>query len=277
MAGPISFSQDGASGAIDTSDAPAATSGAPSAGMLGIGGEYEAGGSFVPLGNQFPSPSRVPNPGFAPMPGAGSAPKVQQLPSSGGGGSGGPGFAPMPNNLPTPALPSPISSSPSSNRTPNALGFADGGAIPDGEDDSNGSPEQDHISRALDTVDRVLAFGRQQYGLGGGSNEGVDTTSDNPVSQQIGGRPQDQTMRKSDNIEDRRGDTSPPTKGGSTKADALMDWGTNMVNQSRDEANPMSQDAGIGSIPRPKWTPNLSAPTGVGNQQAIDTSDQEQQ
>ena len=56
------------------------------------------------------------------------------------------------------------------------MGFADGGAIPDDET-GEGSPEQDRISKALESVDQVLAFGRQLHGLGGGDNEGAIQTA----------------------------------------------------------------------------------------------------
>jgi hypothetical protein len=60
--------------------------------------------------------------------------------------------------------------------TPSAVGlaFSQGGAIPD---DTNGSPQQDAISKALESVDQVLAFGRKLHGLGGGSNEGAIQTA----------------------------------------------------------------------------------------------------
>lgn len=56
------------------------------------------------------------------------------------------------------------------------MSFAQGGAVPtddgdgDGED-TNGSPGQDAISKALDSVDAVLAYGRKLHGLGGGQAE----------------------------------------------------------------------------------------------------------
>ena len=50
------------------------------------------------------------------------------------------------------------------------MSFSDGGAI----DDTDGSPAQDRISKALGTVDSVLAFGRKLHGLGG--NEEDDGT-----------------------------------------------------------------------------------------------------
>lgn len=54
--------------------------------------------------------------------------------------------------------------------------LANGGAI---EDDTDGSPEQDTISKALSSVDAVLAFGRKLHGLGGGDNEGAINTAGN--------------------------------------------------------------------------------------------------
>jgi len=53
------------------------------------------------------------------------------------------------------------------------LNFADGGAIPTNDGFSNGSPQQDAISKALSTVDGVLAYGRKLHGLGGGNEEGA--------------------------------------------------------------------------------------------------------
>jgi hypothetical protein len=58
-----------------------------------------------------------------------------------------------------------------------SLGFSDGGAISDSES-GEGSPEQDQISKALESVDQVLAFGRKLHGLGGGDNEGAIQTAD---------------------------------------------------------------------------------------------------
>lgn len=60
-----------------------------------------------------------------------------------------------------------------------AGGYAGGGAI---EDDTNGSPEQDQITKALASVDQVLAYGRKLHGLGG-DNEGgaIDTAAAMPM------------------------------------------------------------------------------------------------
>lgn len=57
------------------------------------------------------------------------------------------------------------------------MSFAQGGAIPDDGDtsdtaDSNGSPGQDAVSKALDSVDQVLAYGRKLHGLGGDQESG---------------------------------------------------------------------------------------------------------
>lgn len=54
--------------------------------------------------------------------------------------------------------------------SPVGLAFEDGGAVEG--DDTNGSPQQDAISKALDTVDQVLAFGRKAHGLGGNEESG---------------------------------------------------------------------------------------------------------
>lgn len=61
--------------------------------------------------------------------------------------------------------------------------FAEGGAI---GDDTDGSPAQDRISKALDTVDAVLAFGRKLHGLGGneeddGAIKGTQTAAAMPT------------------------------------------------------------------------------------------------
>ena len=63
------------------------------------------------------------------------------------------------------------------------MSFAAGGAVPEDDShgadssDSNGSPAQDRISKALDSVDQVLAYSYKMHGLGGDQNSGgaVDT------------------------------------------------------------------------------------------------------
>ncbi len=50
------------------------------------------------------------------------------------------------------------------------MSYSEGGAISD-DDEGNGSPDQDAIQRALQSVDGVLAFGRKLHGLGGGDEE----------------------------------------------------------------------------------------------------------
>lgn len=67
-------------------------------------------------------------------------------------------------------------------------GFSQGGAIPDSET-GEGSPEQDQISKALESVDAVLAFGRKLHGLGGGDNEGAIQTASRMPS--VPGTPSD--------------------------------------------------------------------------------------
>lgn len=67
--------------------------------------------------------------------------------------------------------------------TSQGFSFAEGGAIPDDDGDSdynsgNGSPEQDRVSKALETVDGVLAFGRKLHGLGGDDDGGAIQTAD---------------------------------------------------------------------------------------------------
>ena len=60
--------------------------------------------------------------------------------------------------------------------------FSQGGAIPD---DTDGSPEQDDISKALESVDQVLAFGRKLHGLGGGDDEGAINTAANAYPKRL--------------------------------------------------------------------------------------------
>lgn len=52
---------------------------------------------------------------------------------------------------------------------PFGMSFDDGGAV---GDDSQGSPQQDAISKALETADQVLAYGRKLHGLGGQEEDG---------------------------------------------------------------------------------------------------------
>lgn len=61
--------------------------------------------------------------------------------------------------------------------------YDESGAI----DYTDGTPEQDAISRALETVDGVLAFGRKLHGLGGGGGS-IDTAGAMPS---IPGNPSD--------------------------------------------------------------------------------------
>ena len=54
--------------------------------------------------------------------------------------------------------------------------FDQGGAVPDtGEDgDSDGSPGQDMMAKALQSVDATLQYSYQKYGLGGGQQEAAN-------------------------------------------------------------------------------------------------------
>jgi|SRR5579859_922661 len=65
---------------------------------------------------------------------------------------------------------------------PVGFSFADGGAVPDadgdndgdtsdGVGDSDGSPGQDLMAKALQSVDATLQYSYQKYGLGGGQQE----------------------------------------------------------------------------------------------------------
>lgn len=54
--------------------------------------------------------------------------------------------------------------------------FDQGGAVPD-DDDSDGSPGQDLMSQALESVDKTLQYSYQKYGLGGGDQEAANMPS----------------------------------------------------------------------------------------------------
>lgn len=78
--------------------------------------------------------------------------------------------------------------------TPSAgFSFANGGAIDESMGDDQGGASGDGggdvISRALGTVDQVLAYGRKLHGLGGGGNDEGDGGAIQGVGQQAGNMP----------------------------------------------------------------------------------------
>jgi hypothetical protein len=85
---------------------------------------------------------------------------------------------------------------------PKYYGFAEGGAIPEDDDgpeysdagDSNGSPEQDDLSKSLESVAGVLAFGRKLHGLGGLTQTAEARMPSRPGNQSESGRPPIQPM-----------------------------------------------------------------------------------
>lgn len=186
---------------------------------------------------------------------------------------------------------------------PIGLSFSGGGAIPD-DDDTNGSPQQDQISSALDTVDQVLAFGRKQHGLGGGDNEGIPQqqamntegagiAGDSPIFNSPpddgksmpadwntpGGGHDYSQFNKSQNIEDRR-DGEPPApqplglgaqfmhNAGNRMEELKGTWDRHVTYPN----NPLSQDLGQGEFQ--KQYDALGTGQNAG---AINTSDEENQ
>ena len=139
--------------------------------------------------------------------------------------------------------------------------FADGGAIPDADDDgsgdTNGSPVQDAIQKALSTVDGVLAFGRRLHGLGGGSNEGIPMGQQDDQAGSAGapGNPRFQDGSKSPNVDDRRNESPPGAVGGAVnnfvgKAYSLYDRAANPDNPI-DQNNPLAKDLGGDDLSQP--------------------------
>lgn len=169
---PRPFSQDGAVGA-QSGSTPAAPSASSSSSYVNPAAVGLAGANpFQQGGNGLSTPSGF-NPAAVGL--AGATPFGVDSPS-----------------LPTPSAgPSSVGSGSSgmqrsaggTSAQAVGLAFADGGAIEDdgsasdgsasGGGDTNGSPQQDAISKALSTVDGVLAYGRKLHGLGGGDNEGA--------------------------------------------------------------------------------------------------------
>jgi len=123
--------------------------------------------------------------------------------------------------------------------------FEDGGAIPD--DDTNGSPQQDLLQKALSTVDGVLAFGRKLHGLGGGDNEGAIREDTQAGSAGDPANPRFQDFRKSPNVVDRRNQEIGPVEGAVNnfvgKAYSLYDRAVNPDNPI-DRSNPLAKDLG---------------------------------
>lgn len=169
MALPKSFADDGAFGAQASGIVGAPPAPSPFSTPSGSGFDSPALPYTGAIGNQGGFDSD-PNPGA--FNGANNTAPMDSAPSGGGlspapsGGFGGGGFDSFPSNSGGGMSPA-GGAAPAS---PVGLAFEDGGAVEG--DDSNGSPQQDAISKALDTVDQVLAFGRKQHGLGGDDESG---------------------------------------------------------------------------------------------------------
>lgn len=226
---PRDFSQDGAAGAggVNTStNSPGSVVPAPPA----AGGDWSGS-----LGS--------PSYGTDPSNTAAYEQASKQKPSSVGGG-----FSMNPDNLG--AYRQAYSAA--------GLSFEDGGDVPDDGSggDSNGSPQQDAIQKALSTVDGVLAFGRQLHGLGGdnqgagisGASSDADDGRGMPASWNQPGQGHDYSgFNQSSNVEDRRSETSPAPAGSEprrTKFDDVVD----RVKDFGAGYNQMSQAAGINDI-----------------------------
>lgn len=151
---PNSFANDGAGGAGDNLGA--------NSGQPGFGSQP---GSFGTPSSSFG--------GTPPTTGSGAITAAQAQSEFGGGilnngalnGLGGV------NQSPTYAPPGSQAANYMASNYP-GVAFADGGAVDTdiGSGDTDGSPGQDAISKALESVDQVLAYGRKQYGLGGDDN-----------------------------------------------------------------------------------------------------------
>lgn len=162
---PKNFADDGASGAIGGSTE------APTPGGDGVATGGGTPPSVASGGVDTSSPaSSMPAPG-SPAPGsyvqptgpvAGPAPTLPgaYVPPTGTGDTPAPGFS-----------------------------FADGGAIPDdsGGDDSDGSPEQDLMAQALESVDKTLQYTYQKYGGSGQQVAGAMPTIPGSQSETGGG------------------------------------------------------------------------------------------
>lgn len=181
------FADDGAFGAGGTSPGQSATSfGAmPLPGAANEEAPASFGGAASPSQAQSTLAFLQSHPGATELEGGGfeSSDGLAGLPGS--PGSASPSSSPAGTTPSGGALPAGFGGSGGGGiaANPGGVGFSlsAGGAIPtgddDGSDDSNGSPQQDAISKALDSVDQVLAFGRKAHGLGG------DQEGDGPAIQ----------------------------------------------------------------------------------------------
>lgn len=170
---PRSFSEDGAAGARSDGD-PAA-----------------------------PQPVTMNDPGPAAQQQAAPAPAPEPYQASSQSMQAAPAPAAQPSQQPytAPSFGTGMFSTPFAGQYQNTGGFsrmsfADGGAI----EDTDGSPQQDAIQKALSTVDGVLAFGRKLHGLGGDDDGGAIKTAGltrmpgQPPSQSESGVPPQQPM-----------------------------------------------------------------------------------
>jgi hypothetical protein len=171
---PRDFSEDGAIGAGSSGSAGSQTGGfSQSDSFGGVGISYNFDGLPTMDGSSSPPPD------------GGGAQAADNAASSGAPALMSGGLTTTASNGPTAPQTPRIGTAAFTNQfiqNPHgyqfAAAFEDGGAI----DDTDGSPQQDHISKALETVDQVLAFGRKLHGLGGGDNEGaIDTAAAMPM------------------------------------------------------------------------------------------------
>jgi hypothetical protein len=102
------------------------------------------------------------------------------------------------------------------------LSFEDGGDVGDGGD-SNGSPQQDAIQKALSTVDGVLAYGRKLHGLGGGDNEGggIQTADAGYQNGRMPARPGNQSESGAAPVQPMPGPLPPTSNPFGKRADAM--------------------------------------------------------
>lgn len=154
------------------------------------------------------------------------------------------------------------------------LSFEDGGDVPDDGSggDSNGSPQQDAIQKALSTVDGVLAFGRQLHGLGGGDNEGagIQTADAGYQNNRMPARPGNQSESGMAPMQPSPGPLPPTSNPFGKRADAMP----SRPGSPSDSGIPPMQPS-PGPLP-PTDNPfgkRQSRPLAEDNQQAIDTEE----